>query len=29
MKLGIAGAGMIVKDLFNFIHEVDGVEFSS
>lgn len=26
MKLGIVGAGMIVKDFFRFIHDVDGVE---
>lgn len=26
MKLGIAGAGMIVRDLFRFIHDVEGVE---
>lgn len=29
MKLGIAGAGMIVRDLFNFIHDVDGVELEA
>lgn len=29
MKLGIAGAGMIVRDLFRFIHEVDGVELEA
>lgn len=26
MKVGIIGKGMIVHDLFNFIHDVDGVE---
>jgi len=26
MKIGIAGAGMIVRDLFRFIHKVEGIE---
>lgn len=26
MKMGIAGAGMIVRDLFRFIHDVEGIE---
>lgn len=29
MKLGITGCGMIVHDLFNFIHDVDGVELEA
>lgn len=29
MKLAIAGAGMIVRDLFNFIHDVEGVELNA
>lgn len=29
MKLGITGCGMIVHDLFRFIHEVDGVELTA
>lgn len=29
MKLGIAGAGMIVRDLFNFIHDVNGIELQA
>ena len=29
MKLGIAGSGMIVRDLFRFIHDVDGIELEA
>lgn len=29
MKIGIAGAGMIVRDLFRFIKEVDGIELQA
>ncbi len=29
MKLGITGCGMIVHDLFNFIHDVEGVELEA
>ena len=29
MRLGIAGAGMIVRGLFTFIHEVEGVELEA
>ena len=29
MKLGITGCGMIVHDLFNFIHDVEGVELKA
>lgn len=29
MKLGIVGAGMIVNDLFNFIHDIDGIELEA
>ncbi len=29
MKLGIAGSGNIVKDLFRFIHEIDGIEVNA
>ena len=29
MKLGITGCGMIVHDLFRFIHEVEGVELTA
>ncbi len=29
MRMGIAGAGMIVKDLFNFIHDVEGIELEA
>ena len=25
MKMGIIGAGMIVNDLFRFIHQVEGI----
>ena len=26
MRLGIAGSGMIVRDLFRFIHDVEGID---
>ena len=29
MRLGIAGAGMIVRGLFSFIHEVEGIELEA
>ena len=29
MRLGIAGAGMIVKDLFRFIHTIEGIELEA
>ena len=29
MRLGIAGAGMIVRGLFTFIHEVEGIELEA
>ena len=29
MRLGIAGSGMIVRDLFRFIHDVDGIELEA
>lgn len=29
MKMGIVGSGMIVRDLFNFIHDVEGVELTA
>lgn len=29
MKLGITGCGMIVNDLFRFIHDVQGVELEA
>ena len=29
MKVGIAGAGMIVNDLFRFIHEVENIELEA
>ena len=29
MKLGITGCGMIVNDLFRFIHDVEGVELEA
>lgn len=29
MKLGITGCGMIVHDLFRFIHDVDGIELTA
>lgn len=29
MKMAIAGAGMIVHDLFNFIHKIDGIELTA
>ena len=28
MRLGIAGAGMIVRGLFSFIHEIEGIELN-
>ena len=29
MRLGIAGAGMIVRGLFSFIHEIEGIELEA
>ena len=29
MRLGIAGAGMIVRGLFTFIHDVEGIELEA
>lgn len=29
MRLGIVGAGMIVRGLFTFIHEVEGIELEA
>lgn len=29
MKMAIAGAGMIVHDLFRFIHDIDGIELTA
>lgn len=29
MKLGITGSGMIVNDLFRFIHDIDGIELEA